>query len=107
EHVNPEYLAARGEVNAGDAIDTAKISEEAQRIAALRDFETVGYRLDGERDSPDLVWLPQEKRWGPDYLTFDLGMYASEGGGVTFAIYGRHHRRCAHDRGLGASRGGH
>jgi len=100
ERVNPEYLAARGEVKAGDAIDTAKISQEAQRIAALRDFETVGYRLDGDRDSPDLVWLPQEKRWGPDYLTFDIGMYASEGGDVTFAIYGRHNRTWLNDRGL-------
>jgi NTE family protein len=100
EHVDPEYLASRGEVKAGDAIDTARISQEAQRMAALRDFETVSYRLEGNRASPDLVWLPQEKRWGPDYLTFDLGMYASEGGDVTFAIYGRHNRTWLNDRGL-------
>jgi len=65
EHVNPDYLARRGEVRAGDAIDTAKISQEAQRMAALRDFESVGYRLEGDRDAPALVWLPQEKHWGP------------------------------------------
>jgi NTE family protein len=100
EHVNPDYLARRGEVRAGDAIDTAKISQEAQRMAALRDFESVGYRLEGDRDAPALVWLPQEKRWGPDYLKLDLGMYASEGGDVTFALYGKHNRTWLNARGL-------
>jgi NTE family protein len=92
ERVNPEYLSGRAEVKAGDVVDTAKISAEAQRTAALKDFESVSYRLEGERESPTLVWMPQEKRWGPDYLKFDLGMYASEGGDVTFAIYGKHTR---------------
>jgi NTE family protein len=102
EHVDTAYLASRSEVKAGDAVDTAKISQEAQRMAALRDFETVGYRLEGDRSEPTLVWLPQEKRWGPDYLKFDLGMYASEGGDVTFAIYGRHNRTWLNSRGVPA-----
>jgi hypothetical protein len=38
------------------------------------------------------VWTPREKRIGPDYLKFDLGMYASEGGDIAFAIYGKHNR---------------
>jgi NTE family protein len=92
ERVNPAYLAQRAQVKAGDVVDTAKISAEAQRTAALKDFESVSYRLEGERETPTLVWMPQEKRWGPDYLKFDLGMYASEGGDVTFAIYGKHTR---------------
>jgi NTE family protein len=92
ERVNPEYLAGRAEVKAGDVVDTAKISAEAQRTAALKDFESVSYRLEGEKDAPTLVWMPMEKRWGPDYLKFDLGMYASEGGDVTFAIYAKHTR---------------
>jgi NTE family protein len=100
DHVNPDYLATRGEVKAGDVVDTSKISQEAQRMSALRDFESVGYRLEGEPDAPALVWLPQEKRWGPDYLKFDLGMYASEGGDVTFAIYGRHNRTWINSSGL-------
>ena len=100
ENVNPAYLASRGEVKAGDAVDTARISQEAQRMSALRDFETVGYRLEGDPDAPALVWLPQEKRWGPDYLKFDLGMYASEGGDVTFAIYGKHNRTWLNSSGL-------
>jgi len=92
ERVNPEYLAQRQELKAGDSLDIVTISEEAQRISALQDFESVSYRLDGDRESPTLTWLPHEKRWGPNYLRLDLGAYASREGDVTFALYGRHVR---------------
>jgi NTE family protein len=90
--VNPEYLARRDRVKAGDVVDTAAISEEAQRMSALQDFDSVGYRLDGDRQSPTLTWLPREKNWGPDYLTLDLGAYASQDGDLRFAVYARHVR---------------
>jgi NTE family protein len=90
--VNPEYLARRDRVKAGDVVDTAAISQEAQRMSALQDFDSVGYRLDGDRQSPTLTWLPREKSWGPDYLTVDLGVYASQDGDLRFALYGRHVR---------------
>ena len=69
-------------------------------MSALRDFESVGYRLEGDPNAPALVWLPQEKRWGPGYLKLDLGMYASEGGDVTFAIYGKYDRTWLNSSGL-------
>ncbi len=91
-HVNPEFLAQRSRISAGDTVDTAAISAEAQRMSVLQDFESVEYRLDGDPKQPTLVWLPKEKRWGPDYLKLDLGMYASEGGDLAFAIYAKHTR---------------
>ena len=90
--VNPEFLADRAEVKPGDTVDIAKISAEAQRMSALQDFESVEYRLVGDPASPTLEWLPQEKRWGPDYLKFDLGVYASAGGDLGFVIYAKHTR---------------
>ncbi len=92
QNVNPEYLAKTGSVKAGDTVDTAVISREAQRLSALQDFDSVGYRFDGDRDSPTLTWLPREKSWGPNYLRIDLGMYASEDGDLTFVLYGKHAR---------------
>ena len=92
KRVNPEYLARNDRVKAGDVVDTAAISLEAQRMSALQDFDSVGYRLDGDRQSPTLTWLPREKNWGPDYLTLDLGAYASQDGDLRFALYGRHVR---------------
>jgi NTE family protein len=92
KRVNPEYLKQTERVKPGDVVDTAAISKEAQRMSALQDFDSVGYRLEGEQQSPTLTWLPREKNYGPDYLKLDLGVYASEGGDLTFAIYGRHIR---------------
>lgn len=98
-NVNPEYLAQNSSVKAGDKVDTAAISREAQRMSALQDFDSVGYRLDGDRESPTLTWLPREKPWGPNYLNIDLGMYTSEEGDLTFVLYSRHVRTWLNSRG--------
>ena len=92
ERVNPDYLASRQKVQAGDPVDIVTISEEAQRISALTDFESVSYRLDGDRAAPTLTWLPHEKKWGPNYLRLDLGAYASREGDQAFSLYARHLR---------------
>ena len=36
-------------MKAGDVVDSAAISEEAQRMSVLQDLDSVGYRLDGDR----------------------------------------------------------
>jgi len=92
KRVNPEFLQQRASVHPGDTVDASKISHEAQRMSALQDFESVEYKLTGTQENATLEWLPREKRWGPDYLKFDLGMYASEGGDLAFSIYGKHTR---------------
>ena len=92
ERVNPEYLKQRAQVKPGDSVDTAEISAEARRMSALQEFESVEYRLTGDPASPTLEWWPQEKRWGPDYLKFDLGLYGSEDGDLGFVVYAKHTR---------------
>jgi NTE family protein len=90
--VNPEYLAVNDRVRSGDVVDTEQISEQAQRMSALQDLDSVGYRLDGDRQAPILTWLPREKSWGPNYLAFDIGAYTSRDGDLAFNLYGRHTR---------------
>jgi len=92
QRVNPEYLAERAKLSPGDAADIDAISDEALRMGALQDFESVEYRLKPGEKGQVLEWLPREKRIGPDYLKFDLGMYASAGGDLAFNIYGKHTR---------------
>ncbi|WP_279244745.1 patatin-like phospholipase family protein [Candidatus Litorirhabdus singularis] len=92
ERVNPDFLAQRSQVRAGDTVDTQAISDEAQRMSALQEFESVEYRLEGDPENPTLVWLPKEKRVGPNYLEFDLGLYASEKGDLAFSVYAQHKR---------------
>jgi NTE family protein len=92
QRVNPDYLASRAQVKPGDAIDIEQISAEAKRMSTLREFESVSYRLVGDPAQPTLEWLPQEKRWGPHYVNFDLGVYGSAGGDLGFLLYGKHTR---------------
>jgi NTE family protein len=99
KRVNPAFLAARQNLKAGDLADSAKISAEAQRMAALQEFDSVGYRLDGDPDKPTLTWLPREKSWGPNYLKADLGLYTSADGDLTFSLYGRHVHTWVNDYG--------
>jgi NTE family protein len=92
QRVNQEYLETRAQVHAGDTVDTAKISAEAQRMSVLQEFESVSYTLTGDPANPTLEWWPKEKSYGPSYLKFDLGLYSSEGGDLGFVIYGKHTR---------------
>ena len=43
----------RESLKAGDTVDATKISAEAQRMSVLQDFDSVGYRLDGDPEAPD------------------------------------------------------
>ena len=92
ERVNPDYLRTRAAVSAGDAVDIARISSEAQHMSAIHEFESVEYRLTGDPANPTLEWWPAEKEYGPSYLKFDLGLYGSVDGDFGFVIYGKHTR---------------
>ncbi len=92
KRVNPEYLTQVSDLKTGDVATADVISREAQKLSALQDLDTVGYRLDGDAQSRVLTWLPREKNWGPNYLKVDFGAYASEAGDLTFLLYGRHTR---------------
>jgi len=92
ERVNPEFLSSRSDIKSGDKVDVAELSQEAQRMSVLQDFDSVGYRLEGDPESSILTWMPKEKSWGPNYLRADLGLYTSSDGDLEFALYGRHTR---------------
>ncbi len=92
ERVNPDYLEQRSQIERGDSVDTEAISDEAKRLSALHEFESVEYRLEGDPDEPTLVWLPKEKSWGPNYLKFDVGLYASGEGDFALVLGAEHAR---------------
>ncbi|HSD71000.1 MAG TPA: patatin-like phospholipase family protein [Woeseiaceae bacterium] len=92
ERVSPGYLRTRAAVMAGDTVDIARISKEAQHMSTVHEFESVEYRLTGDPANPTLEWWPDEKDYGPDYLKFDLGLYGSVDADFGFVIYGKHTR---------------
>lgn len=52
----------------------ARISEDAQRLSALEDLESVSSELKGDPANPTLEWLPHEKSWDPYFLKVDAGL---------------------------------
>lgn len=99
ERVNPAYLAQGTHIHAGDVVDIADISKEAQRLSALEDIEGVSYELKGDPAKPTLVWLPQEKSWGPNFLKADIGLYTSAASDDSFLFYIQHTRTWVNDLG--------
>jgi NTE family protein len=100
EWMNPAYLETRSKIHAGDQVDNQRISDQAREMSALRDMESVGYQLTGDPKNPTLQWLPKEKNWGPNFLQFDLGLYATAGNDSGFVLYMKTDRRWLNSLGL-------
>jgi NTE family protein len=89
-YVNPDYLRTLTRVHAGDTVDTSRISQDALRLGALEELDSVEYRLLGNPDHPDLVWVPTERATGRNFIRPSLGIYA-DGGGDLALIVGLQH----------------
>ena len=85
-HVNSEYLRSITRVRAGEVVDTGRISQDALRMGALEDLDSVEYRLLGDASHPDLVWVPKERAAGRNYIRPSFGMYGNSGGDMDVAL---------------------
>ena len=100
EWMNPAYLETRTDIKPGDQVDNQRISEQAREMSALKDLESVGYQLTGDPKNPTLEWLPKEKSWGPNFMQFDLGLYATQSNDSGFVLYIKTDRRWLNSLGL-------
>ena len=97
--VNPDYLETLATIHPGDIADINEISEDAGRMSALRDLESVGYRLEGDPDDATLVWLPKEVSIGTNVVRPSMGLFADGGGDLKFLLGVQHVRNWLNDRG--------
>ena len=100
EWMNPAYLETRTDIRPGDVVDNQRISQQAREMSALKDLDSVGYQLSGDPKNPTLQWLPKEKNWGPNFIQFDLGLYATQGNDSGFVLYMKTDRRWLNSLGL-------
>ncbi len=100
EWMNPAYLETRTDIKRGDRVDNQRISEQAREMSALKDLESVGYQLIGDPKNPTLQWLPKEKSWGPNFVQFDVGLYATTSNDSGFVLYMKTDRRWLNSLGL-------
>ena len=99
ERVNPDYAWTFTTIREGDVVDIEAIGEDARRLAALEDLDSVAYRFEGDFANPTLVWMPEETALGRDILRPSLGLYAAAGGEFSFVLGLQHVRHWLNDRG--------
>ena len=93
KRVNPEYVRVNLEkLKAGKEIRPKEISIDTDHLYALGDFERVTYELSGPPDERTVTLSPTEKSWGPNFLRFDLGLYADLSGELEAILRGDHSR---------------
>jgi NTE family protein len=93
QRVNPAFVRAQFQnLVPGAEATTQQIIADTGRVYALGDFERVEYRISGPEDARTLEVRPVEKRYGPDFVRFDLGL-AANGGGELQALLRADHAR--------------
>ena len=93
KRVSPEYVQANLEVlQPGTEISPSEISVDTDRLYALGDFERVDYKISGPNDQRTVELSPVEKSWGPNFLRFDLGLYADLSGELEGILRADHSR---------------
>ena len=99
DRVNPEYVRSKMRSVPGVPMSQEDLTADTSRIYAMGDFEKVEYQLVGDPNNPALEIDLQEKSWGPNFLSLDLGLYASVGGETSFVLRGEHQRTWVNSRG--------
>jgi NTE family protein len=93
KHVNEDYVeAALQNLKPGAEVDSSGIKADTDRIYALGDFERIEYQLKGPRDARIMEISPIEKSWGPNLLSFDIGL-SGQGSGEVLALLRADHTR--------------
>jgi NTE family protein len=77
---NTAYLQSLIRTRAGKPLDERRVSEDALRIYANGNYESVAHRIERSGDAATVVFTPKPKSWGPTFVAFDFGLEASLSG---------------------------
>ena len=58
----------------GDPLDAEVVRVDLELLYGLGIFESADFRVEHAEDGVDVVYVVREKRWGPNYLRFGLGL---------------------------------
>ena len=92
ERTNPEVLRRLMDSRPGEPLTEETINADLRRIFGRGDFESVDYRIESEGGPRAMVVTPREKRWGPDYLRFGLGLESDFQGDNAFSLLVQYRR---------------
>ena len=92
ERTNPEVLRRLMDSRPGEPLTEETIGADLRRIFGRGDFESVDYHIEGDDGPRAMVVTPKEKRWGPDYLRFGLGLESDFQGDNAFNLLVQYRR---------------
>lgn len=72
------WLSSLIRTTPGQALDDAQVAEDALRIYASGQYQSVAHRVEGTGQAT-VVFTPVLKPWGPTFLAFDYGVEAGSG----------------------------
>ena len=87
--VDPQRVEMQVHSKPSSPLDLEVLAEDLSRISRIGEFELVDYSLEPNDDpsTRDLVIKTQDKRWGPNYLRFGLGLEGHFDGNSTFILF--------------------
>jgi NTE family protein len=86
ERVNAETLRRHLRQRSGESLDVGRLEADLLRAYGDGHYEGVDYALLPGRERHVLRISPVEKRWGPDYLRFGLGLSSNFSQGSSYAM---------------------
>jgi len=87
--LSSETLESRLEVEKGDAIDTKRLADDAERLYGLNLYEQVSYKLIEEDGETGVEFQARSKSWGPDVLQFAVSLENDFEGSTAFNVGAR------------------
>ena len=85
--VPPKKIRSALHVKEGDVYDPAAVNKDLLALVNEEDFESVTQQLVEENGENKLVIRAQEKRWGPNFLLFGLGLSATSNEEGSFRMH--------------------
>ena len=95
----PEVLDDQMESRPGEPLSEDVLAADMRRIYGRGDFEAIDYRIQRRDGQRVLVVSPREKRWGPGYLGFGIGLGADFSGESYFNTVVQYRRTWLNERG--------
>lgn len=90
---NPDVMRTYLKTRPGEVYDPIAADRDATRLVARGDFSAVSQHLESEGDRNILVFTAKEKKWGPDYLMFDISLGTDLKGGTSWGLRGDYNKR--------------
>ncbi len=92
DRVNPEVLRSAMRTKPGDMVTSAEIKDDLERLQARGDFEAIDVRNVEDERGAGLRMKFTEKRWGPNFFKFGLGLSSDYQGDASYEFAMRYTR---------------